>query len=76
MGTTEFILLVILAAILDLIIILWLLKRSRTTESSVKKDKAGIQSQVIDRLKYEGDAKAQEKARPDIGEERDNGHLP
>jgi hypothetical protein len=76
MGTTEFILLVILAAIIDLVIILWLRKRSRTTESSAKKDKAGIQPQVIDRLKYEGDAKAQEKARPDMGEEQDNGNLP
>ncbi len=76
MSITEFILIVIFVVILDLIIVLWLRKRSRSTKSTLKTIQPSTESPVLDRMKYERNGETHETAKPDIREEPDEGTLP
>ncbi|OGO15136.1 MAG: hypothetical protein A2Z14_18120 [Chloroflexi bacterium RBG_16_48_8] len=71
MSITEFILLVLSVAILDLIVVLWLRKRGRSTDSSPKATTPGKLSRLFAWLKYrkppEKQLASQEKERQGIG---------
>jgi hypothetical protein len=76
MRITEFILLISLAVILDLILILWLRKRVRSTDSSVKPVRSDAQPPAMNQLKDVREREALAKEGPDIEEDQDGGKPP